>query len=149
MNLKTGGLLVIVAWALSASSDVSAEKVDLSAKALRGVASNVVVGKVAAIYTRAEVKGGWTYTHRVAEVSISSVEKGEGLVKDGLVYARYWTRRWTGRGSPPPSTNGHRGIPKVGESLRIYLARNAYDGFGKTADGGFNVIGANGFERME
>ena len=76
-----------------------------------------------------------------------AVEKGEGLATGGLVYARYWTRRFAGR-MPPPSTNGHRGIPEEGNRMRIYLARNAYDGFGETKDGGFNVIGANGFEKL-
>jgi hypothetical protein len=49
----------------------------------------------------------------------------------------------------PPGTNGHRGCPSEGATLRIYLARNAYDGFSDdNKDGGFNVIGANGFEEM-
>ena len=38
-----------------------------------------------------------------------------------------------------------RRIPKEGDRVRVYLARNAYDGFGDNGDGGFNVIGANGF----
>jgi hypothetical protein len=31
--------------------------------------------------------------------------------------------------------------------VRAYLARDGYDGFGKTEDHGFNVIGANGFAK--
>ena len=32
----------------------------------------------------------------------------------------------------------------------MYLARNAYDGFGAdNKDGGLNVIGANGFEKLK
>ena len=36
-------------------------------------------------------------------------------------------------------------------TMRIYLARNIYDEFSrkKNMDGGFNVIGANGFERLD
>ena len=36
-----------------------------------------------------------------------------------------------------------------GATIRAYLARNACDGFGETKDGGFNVIGANGFEKVK
>ncbi|MBM4002009.1 MAG: hypothetical protein FJ295_01795 [Planctomycetes bacterium] len=48
----------------------------------------------------------------------------------------------------PPDTSGHRGLPREGQSIRVFLARNAYNGFGETKDGGFNVIGANGFEAL-
>jgi hypothetical protein len=50
---------------------------------------------------------------------------------------------------PPPSTSGHRGLPEEGDRVRVYLARNAYDGFtDQNEDGGYNVIGANGFELL-
>ena len=129
---------------------VSAEKVDMPPAGLLKTATHVVAGKVQAIYKRTVVKEGWYYTHYLAEVKIDSVEKGEGLAAGGLVYVRYWHRAWRKRGVPPPSTSGHRGLPKEGETLRIYLARNAYDGFSKdNNDGGYNVIGANGFERLK
>jgi hypothetical protein len=33
--------------------------------------------------------------------------------------------------------------------VRVYLARGAYDGFGAgSQDGGFDVLGANGFEKL-
>jgi hypothetical protein len=63
------------------------------------------------------------------------------------VYVRYWHRESVG--APRLDTNGHRGLPKQDEILRIYLARNAYNGFGTTNDGGFDVIGANGFEKLK
>jgi hypothetical protein len=129
---------------------VHAEKADMPPEGLRRTATHVVVGEVKAIYTRESREGKWRYTRYVAEVSVEKVEKGEGLAKGALVYARYWTRRWIARSAPPPSTSGHRGLPKEGETLRIYLARNAYDGFtNDNKDGGFNVIGANGFERLK
>ena len=41
-------------------------------------------------------------------------------------------------------------LAKEGESLRIYLARNASDGFNReNKDGGFNVVFPNGFERID
>jgi hypothetical protein len=40
-------------------------------------------------------------------------------------------------------------LPQPKERFRIYLARNAYNGFGHTNDGGYDVIGANGFEKLK
>ena len=117
---------------------------------LEKTATHVITGEVAAIYKRKTVEGDWTYTRHVAEVRVKTVEKGEGLKPGDLAYVRYWRRSWSGRGDMPLSTGGHRGLPKEGETLRIYLAQNAYDGFHtENHDGGFNVIGANGFERMK
>lgn len=127
-----------------------AEKADMTPQALQETATHVVVGKVVAIYTRKAVEGPWAYTRHVAEVGVEDVEKGEGIEVGGLAYVRYWTRSWRGRGDMPASTTGHRGLPAEGERLRIYLARGAYDGFQtQNDDGGLNVIGANGFERLE
>lgn len=149
MSVALPRLAVVAALFLALGAGAArAEKVDMTPEQLRATATHVVVGKVKAIYTRGERDGGWTVTHHLAEVEVLEVEKGEGLAKGALVYVRYWTRRWTMPVPPPPSTNGHRGIPTAGETLRIYVARNAYDGFGTTEDGGFNAIGANGFERL-
>lgn len=126
-----------------------AEKANMPPAALQKTATHVVVGRIKAIYERKSMEGRWRYTRYVAEVQIDKVEKGEGLKAGDLVYARYWHRDWVGPNSPPPSTSGHRGLPKERAVLRIYLARNAYDGFTKeNSDGGFNVIGANGFEQL-
>lgn len=123
------------------------EKADLSPEALAKTATHIVVGKVEQIWTRVEDAGPWETTRYVAEVRVEKVEKGEGLAPGALVYARYWTRRWDGFGPQPADTNGHRGLPSAGDRVRVYLAKDAYDGFGKSADGGFNVIGANGFAK--
>ena len=147
--------LVLATLAAFAASPLAPEKANLSPEKLRELSTHVVVGEVRAVYTRTAQEGSWEVTHHLAEVAPSSVEKGElpsaGEEEgNGLVYVRYWTRRWTGLFSAPPSTNGHRGLPSTGETLRIYLARNAYDGFQTdNEDGGFNVIGANGFERLK
>ncbi|MGE4158553.1 MAG: hypothetical protein AB7F75_05605 [Planctomycetota bacterium] len=128
--------------------EARAEKVDLSPENLLKTATHVVVGEVVQIYTRKENTANREITHYVAEVRVKKAEKGEGLKEEGLIYVRYFTKRWTGSGMMPPDTNGHRGLPEVGTTLRIYLACNAYNGFGETKDGGFDVIGANGFERL-
>jgi hypothetical protein len=125
-----------------------AEKIDMSPDALRNTATDVIVGKVLAIYERVENTPQWRYTRYIAETQILTVEKGESLKTGDLVYARYWRAAWQGSGPVPPSTSGHRGLPVVNDSMRIYLARNAYDGFGDTHDGGYTVIGANGFEKL-
>jgi hypothetical protein len=85
----------------------------------------------------------------VAEVRVADCEKGTGIKKGDLLYARYWRRAWVGKNEMPPDTLGHRGLPRDGDFMRVYLARNAYDGFDpNNKDGGFNVIGANGFEKV-
>jgi hypothetical protein len=121
----------------------------MSVAQLTKTASHVVTGDVLAIYEREELNGDWKYTRYIAEIRIGECEKGDGIVKGDLVYVRYWQRAWIGKGQQPPSTSGHRGIPRNGDSLRVYLARNVYDGFTKdNNDGGLNVIGANGFEKL-
>jgi hypothetical protein len=128
---------------------VYAEKLDLPPHALRDTATHVIVGAVVQVYERKETDRDWTTTFYLTEVRAKEIEKGEGIKMGDLVYVRYWKRTWVGGSTRPITTNGHRDLPKIGDSLRIYMARNAYDGFGTTSDGGFNVIGANGFEKLK
>jgi hypothetical protein len=142
-------LFAVVASAALATP-LRAEKVEMSPEELRKTATHVITGQVTAVYERTEAAGDWKYTRYVAEIRVEECEKGDGVKKGDLVYARYWRRAWIGKGQVPPSTAGHRGLPSDGEPLRVYLARNAYDGFGfDNKDGGFNVIGANGFEKLK
>lgn len=139
---------LVVAILVCAAPRAQAEKVDTPKAGLQKMATHIVFGEVRAVYERHENAGRYAYTHYVAEIKAEKVEKGEGIAAGGLVYVRYWRRRWIGAGKPPPGTAGHRGLPEKGEKLRVYLARNVYDGFTKdNTDGGYNVIGANGFER--
>ncbi|QDV25857.1 hypothetical protein [Aureliella helgolandensis] len=132
------------------ASAVRAEKIDMSPSQLQSTATDTVIADVVAIYDREETVGDWRYTRYVAEISIDAVDKGESLRKGQLAYVRYWNRKWIGAGQIPPSTSGHRGLPSTGDTVRIYLSRNSYDGFTKdNNDGGYNVIGANGFEIMK
>ena len=130
------------------AAPVMAEKANMSPALLRQTATHVVVGTVVRVYSRSQTVKGYDTTEYVAELRIKEVEKGEGLKEGDLLYARYGTQRWVGPGPPTPGTSGHRGLPREGDTLRVYLARNAYDGFGENRDGGFNVIGANGFEKL-
>lgn len=142
--------LVTVINLVILATPLLAEKVDMSAERLLKTATHVVTGQVTGIYERTETKGDWSYTRYVAETRVDECEKGGGIKKGDLVYARYWRRAWIGKGRVPPSTAGHRGLPGHGDSIRVYLARNAYDGFRfDNKDGGFNVIGANGFGKLK
>jgi len=138
-------LLAVVALVLPAR----AEKAPMSPKQLLETATHVVTARVVAIYEKTETKELWRYVRYVAEIVPETIEKGDGITKGAPIYVRYWTRRWAGPGPMPASTSGHRDLPGEGARVRVYLARNAYDGFSKeNVDGGFNVIGANGFETL-
>ena len=142
--------LLIVIVALGFIVGAVAEKANMSPTKLLNTATHVVTGDVAAIYQRTVDAQDWQYTHYLIEIRAKECEKGEGIDPGDLVYARCWTRKWIGVGTMPPSTRGHRGIPSEGDVVRVYLARNAYDGFSRdNHDGGFNVIGANGFVKLE
>jgi hypothetical protein len=116
-------LAVLAATALAAP--VRAEKVDMSPEQLRETATHVITGLVNAIYARDDTLGDWKYTWYVAEIRVAECEKGDGIKRDDLVYARYWQRVWIGKGEVPPSTANHRGLPSTDEFHRIYLARNS------------------------
>jgi hypothetical protein len=141
--------LLAMAASLPFVAPAHAEKVDMSSEQLRKAATHVVTGQLMPVYERAQTEGDWKYTRYMAEVRVGAREKGEGIREGDLVYVRYWRRAWVGQGQVPPSTTGHRGLPSEGQTVRVYLARNAYDGFTfDNKDGGFNVIGANGFETL-
>jgi len=143
--MKRLGCFILLLIALG--EPVRAQKMDLTPLQLKAIASHVVVGTVQRIYERKEVSRDWVTTRYVAEVRVRAVEKGGGIAQDGLLYIRYWRQTWVARHSGR-GTEGHRGLPAEGATLRIYLSRYTYDGFGPNLDGGFNVIGGNGFEKL-
>jgi hypothetical protein len=125
-----------------------AERVSMSKSELESHATHIVVGQVTTIYRRlGPVRQGFQDTGYVAEVRVGKAEKGTGLTEGELIYVRYFTRAWVGEGDPPPDTAGYRELPKEGERLRVYVTRSGYNGFGYTKDGGFTVVGPNGFDR--
>jgi len=141
--------VVILAWSTVLAGLAHAEKSPLSPDELRETATHVITGRVAAVFERTEVAGDWKYIRFVAEVRVDGCEKGDGIHKGELLYVRYYSRAWVGAGEQPPSSPGHTGLPSAGNAVRLYLARNAYDGFtSDNTDGGFNVIGGNGFEKL-
>ena len=143
LGILTLGLVAVL------QVDTSAAKAPYTKKQLEKIATHIVVGTVQAVYTRTEREGSYEYTRKVAEIRIESLEKGEG--PSGLVYARYFDRRWRGRGPMPPGGGSYSGQPKPGGKYRFYLARNAYDGWSKNGsqDGGYNVIYVNGIQPVK
>src|SRR6186713_3195955 len=133
---------------LTISTGAYGERVDMPPAWLKETATHVIIGTVTAVYESKVEDKEWSTTRCVAEVRIKTAEKGEGLKTGDLVYVRYWHRRWISASPPRPDTNGHRGLPNSGQTLRIYLARNAYNGAGTRNDGGFDVVFANGFEKL-
>lgn len=140
-TLAIAAVMIMSCWAF-------AEKAPMTKEQLQSTATHVVVGKVQAIYSRKELKRSYQYTHYVAEVKVDKLEKGEGI--SGLVYVRYLDIEWIGKGSMPPGPSGHYPSPTVGETYRIYLAQNAYDGMNnENKDAGYNVIYGNGFQPVK
>ncbi len=116
---------------------------------LAASATHIVRGTVERVHSRVRRQGSFENTDYVAQVKVDAVEKGEGVRLDRPLYARYWSKHWKGPGYPPPGTNGHAPLPKEGAAVRLYLARNAYDGFGtEKHDGGYNVLGVNGVQLL-
>ena len=138
-------LFAALAWARP-----SPEKAAMTPEAMRKLATHVVQGEVLRIYETKEVDGPWEYTRYIAEMKVGEVEKGKGVAADDLVYPRWFHRSWR-RGVAPPSGSGHYGwVPRVGQTARAYLAKNATDGFTReNFDGGFSVLVPNGFEQLK
>jgi hypothetical protein len=127
----------VVVWALFASS-AEAEIPNQTPENLFKAATHVVNGQVGRIYSSTETSGNFVFTHSVAAVSVESVDKGSGIADSPLIYVRFWHKRWIGQGNPPPDHYGHRGVPKTGDEVRVYLQAQA--------DGGLDVARPNGFE---
>ena len=60
-------------------SKLKTEKPDMSPAELRKTATHVITGKVLAVSERSETADDWKYTRYVAEIQISTIEKGQGL----------------------------------------------------------------------
>jgi hypothetical protein len=117
------------------------EIVDKGPDDLRASASHIVVGTTRAVYSFHVQDDEWDTSYAVAEIAVGKVEKGQGLRPGGLVYARSWHRRWISKKPPRPNTNGHRGMPGRGNTVRVYLKR--------TQDGGYDVLFPNGAEILK
>ena len=99
-------------------------------------ASHVVVGGVKAIYSFDQSTADWQTSSRVAEVSVATVEKGEGIDPGQLLYARYAiTRRLPAEGEEAATP-----YPNVRDVFRLYLTRAADGGYDVIMPGGVQII---------
>ena len=125
-------LLVAVAFVATVHAAIPNQ----SKEQLQAGSTDIVIGTVKMIYIDETKEGQWHKTVGVIEIAVSKIEKGDKLAPDELVYARFWTQKWVGKGDPPPYGAGHR-PPKKGDEVRVYLKRK---------DGGFDALLPNGFE---
>lgn len=142
MRTLIGSLLggfVFVASAL-------AEARPLTPKELTDNSTNIVTGRVLAIYARdveTERSGkGTVETHGVVEIEVEAVEKGDGIKAKDIVYARCWHLKKHGVDIRPGPV-GHD-IPKEGANVRAYLVRGGRSPTQKK-DSGFAALEPNGF----
>lgn len=146
MTIRMFLCLTVLSLACCLTPTVRAERIPMTPEQLVSNSTNIVVGGVTGIFSKTNTEGNYERTHFVAEVRVVKSERGD-FQKDTLIYVRYWQQRWAGRGAVPPGTNGFRDVPKEGETLRMHLVRNGYNGFGTSSDGGLDVLGPNGFSR--
>ena len=148
MTRRVSVFTLIVGVALAVPT--RAEKAPLSPEQLRKTATHVVIGEVTAIYTRSETAGDWQYTRYVAEVRVGGKRKGR-WAEEGR--SRLRTVLASSMDQSAETGTEHQwalGPAETRRELRIYMAKNAYDGFTEAnKDGGFNVIGCDGFERLK
>jgi hypothetical protein len=105
---------------------------------LKIAASHIFNGKLARIYTTPTQSAEWETIRSVAEVQLTRVEKGTFAGR--LVYVRFWRKRFTGKGPPPPGAYGHRQVPALGSSVRVFVTEGD--------DGGYDVLPPNGFSLL-
>jgi hypothetical protein len=153
MNPIHRNLLVhtLLATFLILSRIAFAEIAPVDPKELVKRSTHIVSGKVLGVYSKPVNYGKYLRTEYVAEVRVEKSEKGDGVKSGSLIYVRYWTQDWKGLGQMPPGTRGYWNIPKEGEQLRIPLVRKSRDHsesfHSDSAEGGYDVLAPNGFNR--
>ena len=138
-------LLAAMFVLLLAAPASRAERVALDPQELAKEATDILQGKVAAVYSRdveTEQYGpGTLETHFVVAIQVESVEKGKGVEPGDLVYVRCWQIKRHGAAGVLPGPSGHRPIPGEGEEVKAYAIRGG--------DRGFDAVYLNGFQAVE
>jgi len=146
------GLGFLSALLVLAGSTAWAERVPLSPEDKKAEATHIVTGVVKAIYSRhAETMcygKGTLETHYLLEIEVRDIEKGEGIKKGDIVYARCWRLKKHGASGRRPGPSGHFDIPKEGDQVRAFLAKGRYGPTGQ-ADNGWAVVYPNGMETLK
>ena len=129
-----------------------AERIPLSPEDKAKEATHIVTGVVKAVFSReAETTTygkGTLETHYLLEIEVQGVEKGKGLEKGDIVYARCWRLKKHGAAGAMPGPSGHFGIPSGGERVRAFLAKGPYGPTGQ-GDNGWAVVYPNGIESLK
>jgi hypothetical protein len=142
----------LTALFLLTATMVQAERVPLSPEEQKAESTHIVTGVVQAIYSR-EVETtrygkGTLETHYLLEIEVRGVDKGSGIDKGDLVYARCWRLKKRGASGPIPGPSGHFDLPKEGDQVRAFLAKGKYGATGQ-ADSGSTLVYPNGIEKLK
>lgn len=113
------GLLVLVG---SFARPAAAEVPDRTAADLFETAKVVVVGRCENAEEKRSRNGGYEESSWFHTIVVERVEKDESgtLVPGGKIVLLSNTRAWVGADPPPTGSNGHRGIPKRGDRVRVF-----------------------------
>jgi hypothetical protein len=116
-----------------------------TSKELAERATNIVVGRVLAVYSRdveTNLFGkGTIETKFVVEIEVEGVEKGDGIKDKDVIYVRCWHLKKRG-GRLRPGPVGHD-IPATGDRIRAYLVRGGLSP-AKKKDTGLAALEPNG-----
>jgi len=131
---------------------VQAERVPLSPEQQKAEATHIVKGVVKAVYSR-EVETtlygkGTVETHYLVEIEVRGVEKGAGMEKGDIVYARCWRLKKRGERGLVPGPSGHFDIPQQGETIRAFVAKGKYSPTAQE-DNGLSFVYPNGIEKLK
>ncbi len=141
----SAGLVVL------AATMVRSEEAPLSLEKKQAQSTHILTGFVRGVYSRdvdSTLYGkGTVVTRSVVEVEVESVEKGKGIEKGDVVYARCWQLKKRGEKGLVPGLNGHSDIPADGERIRAFLAKGNYTPTGQT-DNGLSVLLPNGIDKI-
>lgn len=129
----------VIAMLVIFSDLAAAEIANMSAEKLASVATHIVVGELREIYSSVTRTKDWVKTKSVAALSVRQVEKGTGLTRGEVIYAKMWKKGWVGKGRPEPGASGHRPVKK-GVLVRAHLVRR---------DGAFEVLLPNGLQEIK
>ena len=144
-----GTLAVLIVLTVTA---IRAEPVPLPPEEQKAQATHIVTGVVKAIYSR-EVEStlygkGTVETHYLLEIDVQGIEKGTGIEKGNVVYARCWRLKKHGAEGSVPGPTGHFDLPAEGEYVRAFLAKGKYSATGQV-DNGSTLVYPNGIEKVK
>ena len=141
MRTLIGSLLVGFVFVASALAELR----DRTPKELSEESTNIVTGRVLAIYARdveTELYGkGTIETKSVVEIEVEGVEKGDGIKDKDVIYVRCWHLKKRGA-LERPGPVGHD-IPETGDKVRAYLVRGGMS-HGEKKDTGLAAVEPNG-----